>query len=145
MKEVPMAVDIANFVMGRRDRLPGWRPAVAEVQQLQELVRRRHQIEVMLLAEKNRLEATPDTVRCSIERLISMLRAEKASLERALVQQIDSHAQLARNHQLLRTINGIGPLSATVLLAEMAGPDQRQRARHAADRAGLSPRREQTS
>lgn len=135
---------IADFVRAHRGRLPGWRPPVAEVQQLQELVRRRHQIEVMLLAEKNRLEATADTVRCSIERLISMLSAEKASLEKTLAQQIDSHAQLARNHQLLCTIKGIGPLSATVLLAEMAGPDQVQRARQAAARAGLCPRREQS-
>jgi Transposase len=118
---------IADFVRahgGGAGRLAAWRPPVGEVRQLQELVRRRHQLEVMLLAEKNRLEGAADTVRCSIERLISMLSAEKASLEKALAQQIRSHAQLARNHQLLCTIKGIGSSTAAVLLAEMAGPNQ---------------------
>jgi transposase len=135
---------IADFVHAHRGRLPGWRPPVAEVQQLQELVRRRHQLEVMLLAEKNRLEAAPDTVRCSIQRLIEVLRTEKTNLEQAIARLIGSHVELVRNHQLLCTIKGIGSITAAVLLAEMAGPDQVQRARQSAARAGLSPRREQS-
>jgi transposase len=136
---------IADFLQAHQAELPAWRPPGAEVTQLQDLVRRRHQVEVMLLAEQNRLEGAADPrVRCSIERLIEALRSEKASLEKAMTKQVRSHAQLAHNHELLCTIKGIGSLTAAVLLAEMAGPDQVQRARQAAAHAGLSPRREES-
>ena len=86
----------------------------------------------------------PHSLRDSIQRLIQLLRSEKVSLQNAMRQHIGSHPQLARNHQLLCTIKGIGSLTAAVLLAEMAGPDQVERARQAAAHAGLSPRREQS-
>jgi transposase len=139
-----MPDSLLNFCVLDQASLPVWRPSPAEVKQLQELVRRRHQVEGMLLAEQNRLEGAADTVRGSIERLIQALRREKASLEKAMNKQIRSHVQLARNHQLLCTIKGIGSLTAAVILAEMAGPDQLERARQAAAHAGLCPRREES-
>jgi transposase len=135
---------IAEFVHAHQATFPLWRPPPAEVKQLQELVRRRHQVDPMLLAEQNRLEGAAETVRRSIQRLIQALRKEKASLEKAMAKQIGSHAQLAQNHQLLCTIKGIGALTASVILAEMAGPDQVERARQAAAHAGLFPRREES-
>jgi transposase len=136
---------IADFLHAHQAELPAWRPPTAELKRLQDLVRRRDQVDVMLLAECNRLEAATDkSIQDSIERLIQLLRSEKNSLENAMRQHIGSHAQLARNHQLLCTIKGIGSLTAAVLLAEMAGPDQVERARQAAAHAGLSPRREQS-
>jgi transposase len=135
---------IADFVRAHRDRLAAWQPPVDEVRQLKELVRRRHQLEGMLLAEKNRLEAAADPVRRSIQRLIEVLRTEKTNLEQSIARLIRSHPELRRNHHLLCTIKGIGSITAAVLLAEMVGPDQVQRARQAAARAGLSPRREQS-
>ena len=136
---------IADFVRAHRERLPLWQPPTAQVRQLQELVRRRHQVEVLLLGEHSRLEGEPCvTVRASIQRLIQVLKAEKASLEKAMAAQIRSDAQLLRDHQLLCSIKGIGELTANVILAEMATPGQVQRARQAAARAGLCPRREQS-
>jgi transposase len=136
---------IADSVRAQRERLPLWQPPTAPVRQLQELVRRRHQVEGLLLGERNRLEGEPGVrVRSSIERLIQVLRAEKASLEKAMTAQIRSHPELWRDHQLLCTITSIGALTATVILAEMATPGQVQRARQAAARAGLCPRREQS-
>jgi len=138
------AAVIADFIRAHRERLPLWQPLAPQVRQLQELVRRRHQLEGLLLAERNRLEGTTATVRASIQRLVEVLSAEKASLEKAMAKQIRSHPELLRNHQLLCTIKGIGSLTATVLLAEMATPAQVQRARQAAALAGLCPRREQS-
>src|SRR5262249_58808583 len=74
-------------------------------------------------------------------RTIVALSGEKARVEKLIGQQIRSHQQLCRDHQLLCTIKGIGSLTAAILLAEMARPGQVQRARQAAAHAGLAPRR----
>jgi transposase len=137
---------IANFVRAHQEELlvSLWRPLSSELQQLQDLVRRRHQLDGLLLGERNRLEGAAALVRTHIERLIEFLKAEKASLEKAIAAHIRSHPRLQRNHELLCTIKGVGSLTAAVLLAEMAGPEQVKRARQAAARAGLSPRRKQS-
>src|SRR5216110_1570391 len=96
----------------------------------------------MLQAEKNRLEGVAPNVRSSLGRMIAALSAEKTRLEKLIPQQIRSHQQLCRDHQLLCTINGIGSLTAAILLAEMMRPGQVKRARQAAAHAGLAPRRE---
>ncbi|PYI83180.1 MAG: IS110 family transposase, partial [Verrucomicrobia bacterium] len=75
---------------------------------------------------------------------LATLSAEKARLEKLITQQIRSHPQLSRDHQLLCSIKGIGSLTAAILLAEMARPGQVERARQAAAHAGLVPRREQS-
>ncbi len=136
------AAIIADFVCAH---LPAaWQPPTLEVAQLQALVRRREELSLMLQAEKNRLEGVASHVRCSLERIIDTLSAEKTRLEKLITQQIRSHQQLSRDHQLLCTIKGIGSLTAAILLAEMARPGQVERARQAAAHAGLAPRREQS-
>jgi transposase len=134
------AAIIADFVCAHQPVC--WQPPTLEVAQLQALVRRREELCLMLQAEKNRLEAVAPNVRCSLERIIAMLSAEKTRLEKLITQQIGSHQQLSRDHQLLCSIKGIGSLTAAILLAEMARPGQVERARQAAAHAGLVPRRE---
>ena len=136
------AATIADFVCAMKPAL--WQPPTVEVAQLQALVRRREELCVMLQAEKNRLEGVASNVRPSLERIIATLSAEKTRLEALIGQQIRSHAQLSRDHQLLCTIKGIDSLTAAILLAEMARPGQVERARQAAAHAGLAPRREQS-
>ena len=134
------AAIIADFVCALKPA--PWQPPTREVAQLQALVRRREELSLMLQAEKNRLEGIAPNVRYSLERIIATLSAEKARLEKLITQQIRSHQQLSRDHQLLCTIKGIGSLTAAILLAEMARPGQVERARQAAAHAGLVPRRE---
>lgn len=133
---------IGDFVCAMKPAL--WQPPTLEVAQLQALVRRREELCVMLQAEKNRLEGVAVGVRPSLQRIITTLSVEKARLEKLITQQIHSHSQLLRDHQLLCTIKGIGSLTAAILLAEMARPGQVERARQAAAHAGLAPRREQS-
>ena len=133
------AAIIADFVCALKPA--AWQPPTLEVAQLQALVRRREELSLMLQAEKNRLEGIAPNVRSSLERIIATLSAEKARLEKLISQQIRSHQQLSRDHQLLCTIKGIGSLTAAILLAEMARPGQVERARQAAAHAGLAPRR----
>lgn len=136
------AAIIADFVCAHQP--VAWKPPLQQVAQLQALVRRREELSLMLQAEKNRLEGVAPNVRCSLQRIITALSAEKARLEKLIIQQIRSHHQLCRDHQLLCTIKGIGSLTAAILLAEMARPGQVKRARQAAAHAGLTPRREQS-
>ena len=133
---------ISDFVCAHQPA--AWRPPTPEVAQLQALVRRREELSLMLQAEKNRLEGIAPNVRCSLQRIIATLSAEKARLEKLILGQIRSHQQLLCDHQLLCTIKGIGSLTAAILLAEMARPGQVERARQAAAHAGLTPRREQS-
>lgn len=133
---------IADFMLAHQP--PAWAPPAPAVAQLQALVRRREQLSLLLQGEKNRLEGALPHVRASIQRLLAALSAEKARLEKLITQQIHAQSNLARDHALLTTINGIGSLTAAILLAEMAGPHQVQRARQAAAHAGLAPRREQS-
>jgi transposase len=135
------AAVIADFICAHQPA--AWQPPLPEVAQLQALVRRREELSVMLQAEKNRLEGIAPNVRSSLKRIIAALSAEKAHLDKVILQQIRSHPQLSRDHQLLCTIKGIGSLTAAILLAEMARPGQVERARQAAAHAGLAPRREQ--
>src|ERR1043166_5360798 len=109
------AAIIADFVCAMKPA--PWQPPTVEVAQLQALIRRREELCVMLQAEKNRLEGVADNVRPSLQRIIVTLSAEKRRLERLIRQQIRSHQQLCRDHQLLCTIKGIGSLTAAILLA----------------------------
>ena len=136
------AAVVADFLCAHHPA--AWRPPLQEVVQLRALVRRREELSLMLQAEKNRLEGVASQVRCSLKRTIVTLSGEKARVEKLIGQQIRSHQQLCRDHQLLCTIKGIGSLTAAILLAEMAGPGQVQRARQAAAHAGLVPRHEQS-
>jgi transposase len=136
------AAIIADFVCAMMPAL--WQPPTVEVAQLQALVRRREELCAMLQGEKNRLEGVASNVRPSLQRIIATLSAEKRRLEALISQQICSHPQLCRDHQLLCTIKGIGSLTAAILLAEMARPGQVERARQAAAHAGLAPRREES-
>jgi transposase len=136
------AAIIADFICAHQPA--PWQPPTLEVAQLRALVRRREELSLMLQAEKNRLEGVASDVRCSLERIIDTLSAEKTRLEKLITQQIRSHQQLSRDHQLLCTIKGIGSLTAAILLAEMARPGQVERARQAAAHAGLVPRREES-
>src|SRR5262245_26675677 len=110
----PILFSLTSLRRGSR-LLKKWRNSRA-------LVRRREELSLMLQAEKNRLEGIAPNVRCSVERLLSVLSAEKARLEKLILRQIHSQKQLLCDHQLLCSIKGIGSLTAAILLAEIARP-----------------------
>jgi transposase len=137
------AAIIADFVCAHQPCL--WQPPSAQVAQLRSLLRRREELSLMLQAEKNRLEGLlADPVRCSLQRIVKTIETEKTRVEKLITQQIRSCPQLRRDHELLCTIDGVGSLTASILLAEMARPGQVERARQAAAHAGLAPRREES-
>jgi len=135
------ATIIADFVCALKPA--PWQPPTREVAQLQALVRRREELSPSCCRRKRiAWKGIAPNMRSSLERIILTLSAEKARLEKLITQQIRSHQQLSRDHQLLCTIKGIGSLTAAILLAEMPRPGQVERARQAAAHAGLVARRE---
>ena len=105
--------------MGERLDLPATAPCEAARDRLASLLRRRDQLVAMRQQERVRLsEAWPDE-RDGLERHLAFLDAEIGALEAASRHALHDSEDLARQERLLRSIPGIGPVAATVLLALM--------------------------
>ena len=85
------------------------------------LVARRRQIDDMLVAERQRLDQQsffPDSpVRASIEATIRFLEQGRAALDRELHAHLAAHPRFAEPLALLRSVPGVGPVTAATLLA----------------------------
>jgi transposase len=125
---------------------PLWAPWPVDVRTLQGLVRRRDAVQDMLTQELNRHQAgglTP-SVRASLERVIALLKAELADLDRQIRDHLDQHPSLREQRDLLRTIPGIGPGTVARLLAECRAITAFPTARAYAAFAGVVPRERQS-
>jgi transposase len=134
---------LAEFVAQRKPAR--WSPPAPGVQELKELTRRREDLLALLQAERNRLEsAQTGRVRESIGRSIKSLERELARVDEELDALMAAHQPLARKEKLLRSIKGIGKVTARKILAELPDVGSFQSARQAAAYAGLSPRRHES-
>jgi transposase len=94
-------------------------PAIEQAT-LKELKTRRDQLQQMLIAESNRLEhAWCRSVVRSIKAHVTRLRNELKALEREIAAYLKSCEVLARKARLMRSVSGVGPLTAATLLAFM--------------------------
>lgn len=125
--------------MALRLDLPECPPETEEVSQLKALQLRRRQLVEDAKREKVRLGQTSDkAMRASLGRVLRLLHREIARLEAAIATCIASCEALRERAALLRTAPGVGPVSATALLAEM--PELGQLTpRQVAALAGLAP------
>ena len=125
-----------------RERPAAWRPAPAETQELQALVRRRDDLGQLAGCEKGRLTIPGLTraARQSITRTVTFLEKEADRLQRQADQLSAASAALHADRALLESIPGVGTATAQVLLAELPAPDQFATAQQAAAYAGLAPR-----
>lgn len=123
-----------------------WTPWPVEVRALQGLVRRRDAVQDMLTQERNRQEAGGLTasVAASLARMIEVLEAELADLDRQIREHLDQHPTLRAQRDLLSTIPGIGVATAARLLAECRAITDFETARAFAAFAGLVPRERQS-
>jgi len=94
--------------------LPG-----ATTRELSALVNRRRQLIEMLTAEKNRLRLAMENVRPNIEAHIRWLEGELLDLEGGLSEVIRSSPVWRAQHNLLRSVPGVGPVLSSVLLADL--------------------------
>ena len=114
-------------------------PLTPEQENLIDLRSRRDQIQAMLFAETNRLEHVRHaSVKRSLKQHIAMLRKALAALEAHIAAHIQATEAFARKAALMRSLKGIGPSTATVLLAYMPELGAFSRA-GAACMAGVAP------
>lgn len=125
------------------DELIAWDPPPPEVRTLRALLGRLDAVQQDLQREENRQEkaqasVTPEAVRKSLQRSLKVLRAERDRLLKAIDDHYDQHPPLKQSRDQLKTIPGVGDVSANRMLCLL----KRQRftsARQAAACAGLVP------
>lgn len=106
--------------MAARLGLPECDPETKEVIQLKALQLRRRQLVEDAKREKIRLGQTLDKgTRASVARVLRLLQREITRLETAIAKCIAASKELRDRAVLLRTAPGVGPASATALLAEL--------------------------
>jgi len=130
---------LAQYGRERHDRLIRWSPRERSREQLHLLVTTRREMVQQRVACNNRLQAPRAAgVRDRLRRLLALLDAEIAGIEADINALIHSHETLARANKVLRTIPGIGPVTAFQLIALMPELGTINR-RQAAALAGLAP------
>lgn len=90
-----------------------------EEQYLAALVSRRRQLSEMQVAEKNRLPSAPKKMQVRIRKHLDWLKAEIRQVEREMDDFIRGTPLWQEKEDLLRSIPGIGNITACTLLAEL--------------------------
>lgn len=109
-----------------------------ESQEIKEMVSRRRQLVEMLRAEKNRLAIARKVMKPSIMAHIEWLEQEVRGLDRTLKQRIENSPIWREKDNLLKSIPGIGPVTAATLLAELPELGSLNR-RQIASLSGVAP------
>jgi transposase len=105
-------------------------------QQLAAWVTRRRHLLTMLTAKRQRLQLAVPPVRPTIEALIQAIRAQLDEVESQMVGQVREH--FSALDTLLRSAQGIGPITSATLLAELPELGQLNR-RQIAALVGVAP------
>jgi transposase len=132
---------IAAFAGERTNRR---QPSILGNDRLRALAARRRQLVAMLQAERCRraLAATGD-VRESLDLLIATLKQNRELLEGKIEETIAADPQTAHLARLLRTIHGIGPITAATLIADLPELGHLN-AKQIASLVGLAPQTRQS-
>lgn len=98
------------------------RPNVVYNEQQQKMVAnnaRRRQLIDMIVAEKNRLDKASPEQKESIHRVLEVLENELALIEQTQEQLLNQDESLVEKKEILKSIKGIGLITATALLCEL--------------------------
>ena len=129
-------------------RMPfqAWVAPSREALELRAISRRLDSLRTVCAAEKNRRHAagltqyTPESVHSSIDRLIETLELEIKELSKHALALVRSEPTLKARYELAVTVCGIGPVSAILLLGELAYLPPDMDARQWVAHAGLDPK-----
>jgi transposase len=127
---------IAHFASVARPAPNGRRSDLEE--QLAACVERRRQLTVELSAEKNRLSTCPACVREDIKEHIAWLEEHIDRLEAEIQVCIMQKPEWQARAEIIDSVPGVGPVTATTLIAELPELGQLNRQKIAA-LAGLAP------
>ncbi len=120
-------------------------PAIAQDETLRALAARRRQLCDALHAERCRLDLAEDRgVRRSLQAVIKVLARSLDAIETAIAQHINASPETKALSARLQTIRGIGPVTATTLIADLPDPriksgDGKLGAKQIAALVGLAP------
>lgn len=90
-----------------------------EEEYLADLLDRRRQIVVMLTAEKNRLYTCQVRIRDDIQEHVDWLATKQRELDREIACMIRTSQEWSEKEALLRSVPGVGPVTAATLLADL--------------------------
>lgn len=116
-----------------------WTPTAPEVKELQALLRRLDSLMEMSIAEQNRLETATATVAGLTQEHLEYLQQQQAQIKQLISDHFNRHPHLKQQRDLLKSIPGIGDVTASVLLAEIGRIEDYKNARQLAAYAGLTP------
>jgi transposase len=133
------AVLIADFC--RTQQPPAWTPPDPAWRDLRAMARHLLDLQEMRQQERNRLKAgvTTALVRQTLEDHIAFIQAQIKVLEHHIKDHINQHPDLKQQRDLLKSIPGIGHLTAALLLAELADLRRFDHAGQVVAFAGLNP------
>ena len=129
---------IARYCQKEEPR--AWVPPSPEVLKLRQMVRFVETLQEERVRQINRLSAEPalSEIRQALGEQLALLDKQIAQFQQAIQDHIDSHPDLRQQHDLLRSIKGIGDITAAKLISiDLLAFDS---ARAVAAYAGLSPR-----
>ena len=130
-------VDLLADYGSQTEDLQLYHPPRPEQQTLRRLQGRRKELQDMLLAEKCRLEHA-GAERASLERIIKVLDKELDRIEAEIADLIEADDSFRHNAELMQTVTGIGPVTATLMLAYLPELGQVKRSTISA-LAGVAP------
>jgi transposase len=93
-------------------------PVAAEAQHLSELVRRRHQLVAMQVAEKNRLSRASERMAADIREHISQMQHRLDALNEQ-IHHLTQQPAWQQKRRILCSAKGIGPVTSALCLAEL--------------------------
>jgi transposase len=131
---------IAEYCLREKPGL--WSPSPASFKDLQALVRRYDDLQVNYRQEMNRLKSGYETpyVLEDIQDHVDYLKQRIEDIKKAMIKHIKNTPELQIQHTLLKTIIGIGDLTAAKFLGEVRNISDFSSARQLAAYAGLTPR-----
>jgi transposase len=88
-------------------------------EQLAACVERRRQLLVTLVAEKNRLSTSPACMQTDIEEHIAWIDEHVEKLEEEIQDCISQKAEWQERAKIIDSVPGVGPVTASTLMAEM--------------------------
>ncbi len=109
-----------------------------EQARLSQVISRRQQLVKMLTMEKNRCSTTQGEMRTQLDSHIQWLKAEITKLNDKMRQLIDACPQWQAKEMVLRSMPGVGPVTALTLLADLPELGELNRQKIAA-LVGLAP------
>ena len=130
---------LALYGYERNERLNLYQKTDKNHEELKLLIERRQDLKQMLIQEKNRLKAPLNkSLMSGINTVIECLDRQILSIEESVNKIIDSNKELSGKREILRTVAGVGPVTAMTLLVLLPELGQLNR-KQVASLCGVAP------